>query len=148
MRGGKRVNAMAEDALKEVAAAREKHRGTRLASGEFFYLVERIDRLDEKMSDKIDSKIEGLDTKLTGEIRALDTKLTGRIESLDTKLTGDIRALDTKLTGRIESLDVKLTGKIESEVKSLSDKFTTTQHWMIGLFVAAIGVIVAILLHH
>jgi putative sterol carrier protein len=116
------MSAMADEAIKEVAATRERYRGTRLTSGEFFYLAERIDRLDEKMTAKIDSGNNALDAKL---------------QSLDAKLTGEIRALDAKLTG-----------KIESEVKNLSDKFTTTQHWMIGLFVAAVGVIVAILLHH
>ena len=119
---------MADEAIKEVAAAREKHRGTRLASGEFFYLVERIDKLDEKMSNKIDTKIQDLDVKLTNRIDGLDSKLTGRIDGLDSKLTGRIDGLDSKLTG----------------------KFDTLQQWMIGLLVAVIvgaGAIVIALLH-
>lgn len=79
------MKAVADEAIKEVAATREKRPNYRLASQEFFYLVERIDRLDEKLTNKIESLNKSLDTKLTDEIKSLDTKLTGKIESLDTK---------------------------------------------------------------
>lgn len=100
---------------------REKRPGNRIASGKFFYLVEHVDRFDEKVNRRID---------------ALDEKLTGKIES-------EVKAINE----RIDKLDTKLTSKLEN----LSDKFTATQQWMIGLIVAMVlgsGAIIITLLHH
>jgi hypothetical protein len=144
---------MADEALKETAAttdkprAREKHPGNRLASGEFFYLAERIDRLDEKLTGKIENESKALN----GRIDALDAKLTGKIESGNNALDTKMQGLDAKLTGEIRTLDAKLTSKIESEVRSLNDRFTATQQWMIGLVVAVLvgagAIVITLLLH-
>ena len=61
---------MAEDALREVAATDEPSSvpGTHgVGSSEFFFLLQRIDRLDENMSNQ--------DT-------SMESRLTNRIESL------------------------------------------------------------------
>lgn len=42
---------------------------------EFFFLLQRIDRLDEKLSGEIKS----LDEKLSGEIKSLENKLNGLV---------------------------------------------------------------------
>ena len=63
------MSAVPEEALKEVAAASEPP--NRLVSSEFFFLLQRIDRLDEKLSR---------------EIKEVDLKLSGRIDNLDEKL--------------------------------------------------------------
>ncbi|MBE3582225.1 MAG: hypothetical protein IMW96_11450 [Thermoanaerobacteraceae bacterium] len=53
---------MPEEALKEVAATNEPP--NRLASPEFFFLLQRIDRLDEKLSREIKEVEVRLDAKL------------------------------------------------------------------------------------
>ena len=65
---------MPEDATKETAATNEPPSGGRwrlcLASQEFFFLLQRIDRLEEKLS---------------GEIKTLDGKITSLNEKISNK---------------------------------------------------------------
>lgn len=62
------MSAVPEDVTKEIAATSEPPGGRRtrmrLASEEFFFLLQRIDRLDEKLS---------------GEIKSLENKLNGLV---------------------------------------------------------------------
>ncbi|MGB9858887.1 MAG: hypothetical protein ACPLQP_02990 [Moorellaceae bacterium] len=85
------MSTVPEEALKEVAATNEPP--NRLASPEFFFLLQRVDRLDEKLSR---------------EIKEVDLKLSAKIDSLDEKLSGRIDGLDQKLSARIDKLDEKL----------------------------------------
>jgi len=85
------VSAMPEESLREIAAANEPPRT--LASPEFFFLLQRIDRLDEK---------------LTKEIRDGDQKSEERINAVEQRLTRRIDAIDEKLSNRIDKLDEKL----------------------------------------
>ena len=141
-----RTSAMAEDALREVAATDEpssvpgKHG---VGSYELFFLLQRIDCLDEKMSNqntsiesRLTNRIESLDGRVTGDIKAvatdlksLDEKLSrqidninnsldNKIQNLDSNLTGAIRSLDSTLTGEIRALNTKLTGKIRAKSKA------------------------------
>ncbi len=82
---------MPDDVIRETAVTDERTPGGSrgLASQEFFFLLQRIDRLDEKLS----GEIKRLDEKLSGEINRLDT----RIERLDEKLTGEVKMMDGKL---------------------------------------------------
>ena len=50
----------------------------RVASPEFFFLLQRIDRLDEKLSARID--------QVEGRIDRLDEKLSARIDQVEGKL--------------------------------------------------------------
>ena len=68
----------------------------RVASPEFFFLLQRIDRLDEKLSARIDQ----VDTR----IDRLDEKLSARIDQVDTR----IDRLDEKLSARIDQVEGKL----------------------------------------
>ena len=57
----------------------------RLVSHEFFYLAERIDRLDEKLANRfefLDNKIENVERRLTEKIENLDNKFTNKIDNL------------------------------------------------------------------
>ena len=50
----------------------------RVASPEFFFLLQRIDRLDEKLSariDQVDTRIDRLDEKLSARIDQVEGKL-------------------------------------------------------------------------
>lgn len=58
--------------------------GRRFASDEFFFLLQRVDRLDEKLTGRIDA----LDAKLTARIDAVDSKLTARIDEVRRELDG------------------------------------------------------------
>lgn len=74
------MGAVPEEVAKEIAAANEPP--SRLASPEFFFLLQRIDRLDEKLSARIDA----LDEKFSREIKEIDAKFSGEIKRLDSKL--------------------------------------------------------------
>ena len=54
----------------------------RVASPEFFFLLQRIDRLDEKLSARIDQ----VNEKLTKRIDQVDEKLSARIDQVEGKL--------------------------------------------------------------
>lgn len=69
------MSAMPEEALKEVAATNEPP--NRLASPEFFFLLQRIDRLDEKLSARIDRVEEKLDNVKLWAIGAVVTLIAG-----------------------------------------------------------------------
>ena len=108
MRGGKRVSAMADEALRETAAttddSNEKDNTVHLTPSGTVFLLGQI-------SDNLRS----LDSRLTGDIRLIDakidklnTKLDDKIDKLDTKFDD----LDTKLSVRMDKLDGKL-GKWE-----------------------------------
>ncbi|HHY94782.1 MAG TPA: hypothetical protein GX513_07200, partial [Firmicutes bacterium] len=66
-----------QEVIKQVAATGEQSQHI-LASPEFFFLLQRVDRLDEK---------------LTSEIKAGDERLAAEIRALDGRLTADIKAL-------------------------------------------------------
>lgn len=78
-----------KEAQPEVAAGGEP--GRRFASDEFFFLLQRIDRLDEKMTARIDAvmaRIDAVDGKLTARVDAVDGKLTARIDEVRRDLDG------------------------------------------------------------
>lgn len=89
-----------------------------MSSSEFLFLLQRMDRLDEK---------------LTAEIRALGDRLTTDMKALDGKLTAEMKALD---------------GKVTSELKHQDDKLSSIRFWAIGSVITMaagfVGVIVAL----
>ncbi|HCJ79068.1 MAG TPA: hypothetical protein DHV84_03545, partial [Desulfotomaculum sp.] len=61
----------------------------RVASPEFFFLLQRIDRLDEKLSariDQVDVRIDRLDEKLSARIDQVEGKMSDRIDQVEGKL--------------------------------------------------------------
>lgn len=106
-----------------------------LTTPEFMYLLQRVDRLDEKFTDRIDN--------LSNRIDKLDEKFTSRIDALDEKFTSKITGLDGKLTGRIENLDEKFTNKIDvlrQEVKQDTSSIKTLIWATFGLMVGTIAI--------
>lgn len=87
------MSAMPEEALKEIAATNEPP--SRLASSEFFFLLQRIDRLDEKLSTRIDR----VDEKLSGRINRLEEKIDRVQDRLDTVKLWAIGAVITLIAG-------------------------------------------------
>ncbi len=111
--------AVPEDATKETAATSEPPGGRRgrlrLASQEFFFLLQRIDRLDEK---------------LTGEVKALDERVNARIDRLDEKLSGEIKTLD---------------GKLNTLNEKISNKFNNLTLWTVGILITIVIGFIALL---
>ncbi|MEW6725505.1 MAG: hypothetical protein AB1327_00880 [Bacillota bacterium] len=120
------MSAVPEEVMREVAATSEPPRG--LASQEFFFLLQRIDRVDEKLSARIDQ----LDEKLTGEIKAVESKLGARVDRVEEKLSGEI-------------------GEIRAETRRLDQKLDNLRFWAVGTMVAIVvgfaGTIVALVTH-
>jgi hypothetical protein len=54
----------------------------RVASPEFFFLLQRIDRLDEKLSAKIDQ----VDEKLSARIDQVEARLNAKIDQVEGRL--------------------------------------------------------------
>ncbi|HHW41306.1 MAG TPA: hypothetical protein GXX19_09190 [Syntrophomonadaceae bacterium] len=128
---------MPEDVTRETAATSEPPGGSRgrlrLASQEFFFLLQRIDRLDEKLTGEIKTN--------AGELKALEERVNARIDRLDEKLSGEIKAqgeridrLDEKLSGEIKTLD----GKITSLNEKISNKFNNLTLWTVGILVTVV----------
>lgn len=76
---------MPEDTTKETAATSEPPGGRRgrlrLASQEFFFLLQRIDRLDEKLSGEIKAQGVRID-RLDEKINALNEKINNKFNNL------------------------------------------------------------------
>lgn len=85
------MSAMPEDAIEETAAGGEQPRG--IASPEFFFLLQRMDRLDEKLSARIDQT----EAKLSARIDQTETKLSARIDQLLQETKQEISSLKTTM---------------------------------------------------
>lgn len=124
---------MVEEVRRETATSGESPRG--LISPEFFFLLQRIDRLDEKF---------------TGEINKLDEKLNRLDEKLSREIKGEINKLDEKLN----KVDEKLSGEIKGEIRRLEDKFDKKmdglKFWAISsiitVIVGFVGTIITVIL--
>jgi len=109
---------VAEAQVQAEVAATGGEPGRRFASDEFFYLLQRVDRLDEKLTariDMVDARIDVADQKLTARIDGVNA----RIDRLDEKLTSELREVQRGLNG--------------------------TLRWTIGLAVACFGVMAGVL---
>ena len=84
-----------------------------------FYLLEKIDKLDHKLDDKVD--------KLNEKIDKLDHKLDDKVDKLNEKID-------------------KLDHKLDEKVDKLNEKIDSRFLWTIGImFTGFIGVITIIL---
>ncbi|WP_156271318.1 hypothetical protein [Neomoorella glycerini] len=123
---------MPEESLREIAAANEPPRT--LASPEFFFLLQRIDRLDEKLTKEIRDG----DQKSEERINAVEQRLTRRIDAVEQKLNQRIEAVEQKLSQRIDAIDDKLNNRIDK----LDDKLGNLRFWAISAVITiALGFI-------
>jgi len=114
---------MAEEARKEQT---EQTDLPRVASSEFFFLLQRLDRLDEKLSREIAK----LDEKLSREIARLDEKFSREIARLDEKFSREIADLRQEMNNNVNGLHVKIDN---------------SARWVKGFIVGALGLMIAIL---
>ena len=89
---------MAQEVLRETASTNESSRG--LISQEFFFLLQRMDRLDEKFS----AEVKRMDDKFSSEIRRLEGKLDRKLGNLFWATLGVIVTLAAGLGGVIITL--------------------------------------------
>lgn len=99
------MSAVAEETVKEIAATNEPPRG--LASPEFFFLLQRIDRLDEKLSGEIKGEIGRIDQKFTGEIRRLEDKFDKKMDSIKFWTIGAVMTIIVGFAGVIVTLIIR-----------------------------------------
>ena len=89
-----------------------------------FYLLEKMDKLDNKLDQKVD--------KLDEKIDKLDNKLDQKADKLE------LEKLDKKLDDEV--------GKLDNKMSKLDEKIDNRFLWMIGImFTGFIGVITIIL---
>ncbi len=137
------MSAMPEESLREIAATNEPPRT--MASAEFFFLLQRIDRLDEKLTKEIrdgdqnsEERISAVEQKLSQRIDAVEQKLSQRIEAVEQKLSQRIDAVEQKLSQRIDAIEDKLNKRIDQ----LDDKLSNLRFWAIGAVITiAVGFI-------
>lgn len=89
---------MVQEVQRETASTNETSRG--LISQEFFFLLQRMDRLDEKFS----AEIKRMDDKFSSEIRRLEGKLDRKLGNLFWATMGVIVTLAVGLGGIIITL--------------------------------------------
>ena len=106
-----------------------------------FYLLEKMDKLDNKFDqkvDKLDEKMDKLDNKLDSKVDKLDEK----IDRLENKLDDEVGKLNKKIDDEVG----KLNNKISDEIGKLDAKMDNRFLWMIGImFTGFTGVITIIL---
>lgn len=122
------VSIMSEEAKKENVTEFPY----RVASPEFFFLLQRIDRLDEKLTDRIDE---------------VDKKLSAKIDEVDRKLSARIEEVDRKLSARIDEVDRKLSARIDQVQESLRQEFRAIRPliWAtMGIVLAALAISVSV----
>lgn len=128
------MSAMPEESLREIAATNEPHHT--LASPEFFFLLQRIDKLDETLTKEVKDS----DQKLAQEIKESNQKIESRIDKLELRID--------KIDGRIDKVDGRMD-KIENRFDKFDNKLTTLNYFAAGalftLVTGFIGVIVALL---
>ncbi|GEA14800.1 RepA / Rep+ protein KID [Moorella sp. E308F] len=121
------MSAMPEEVLKEIAATNEPP--NRLASSEFFFLLQRIDRLDEKLSGRVDG-------------------LQEKIDRLDEKFSREIKEVDLKLSARIDNVEEKID-RLQDRLDLVQDRVDSIKFWTIGAVITLIagfaGVIITLL---
>ncbi|GEA16173.1 MAG: hypothetical protein PWR22_1092 [Moorella sp. (in: firmicutes)] len=123
---------MPEESLREIAATNEPPRT--LASPEFFFLLQRLDRLDEKLTKEIRDG----DQKSEERISAVEQKLSQRIDTVEQKLSQRIDTVEQKLSQRIETVEQKLSQRIDT----LDDKLGNLRFWAISAVITiAVGFI-------
>ena len=99
-----------------------------------FYLLEKMDKLD----NKFDSKVDKLDEKMD----KLENKLDDEVGKLNKKIDDEVG----KLNAKMDRLDNKLDAKIDDKIGKLDEKIDNRFLWMIGImFTGFIGVITIIL---
>ncbi|MEW8959733.1 hypothetical protein [Neomoorella humiferrea] len=159
------MSAMPEESLREIAATNEPPRT--IASAEFFFLLQRIDRLDEKLTkeirdgdqnseertsaveQKLSQRIDTVEQKLSHRIDAVEQKLSQRIEAVEQKLTQRIDAVEQKLSQRIDAVEQKFSQRIDAienklnkRIDQLDDKLSNLRFWAIGAVITiAVGFI-------
>ncbi|GEA18982.1 RepA / Rep+ protein KID [Moorella sp. E306M] len=134
---------MPEESLREIAATNEPPRT--LASPEFFFLLQRLDRLDEKLTKEIrdgdqksEERISAVEQKLSQRIDAVEQKLSQRIDAVEQKLSQRIDTVEQKLSQRIETVEQKLSQRIDT----LDDKLGNLRFWAISAVITiAVGFI-------
>lgn len=105
-------------------------------------LSDKVDHLDEKLSQRIDS----LETNLSQRIDHLDEKLSQRIDSVEDKLTQRIDHLDEKLTQRIDNSVIELKSEMSVNLSTVMDQLalrTNSDRFIkTGFGVAILGVLI------
>jgi len=95
--------------------------------GAFFYLMNRIDGVDQKLSakiDRLDDRISDLEDKIDARINTLENKLEDKMDRMRQEFREEIG----KLGGRIDMLD----GKIDA-----------LRYWAVGVLIIGFGGVIA-----
>lgn len=88
--------------------------------GAFFYLMNRIDSVDQKLSTKIDRMDEKIDAKISG----LEDKMNVKINDLEDKID-------------------KMRQEFKEEIGKLDEKIDTLRYWATGILVVGFGGVIA-----
>lgn len=113
------------EARQETAASDER---PRVVSDEFFFLLQRTDRLEGKLEQRIDQA---------------EAKLSRRIDQVEQR----IDQVEAKLSQRIDQVEGKLEQRIDqvnARIDRLDEKLSGTLRWGIGLVLTTLGLTLAV----
>lgn len=96
------MGVMPEETLKEIAATNEPPRG--LVSQEFFFLLQRMDRMEERLS----GEIKQTNKELSSEIKRVEEKLSERTAKIISRTTTLIITVVLGCAGIIVTLALAL----------------------------------------
>ncbi|HAP93906.1 MAG TPA: hypothetical protein DCM26_04695 [Desulfotomaculum sp.] len=92
--------------------------------GAFFYLANRIDGVEQKLSAKIE---------------AVEQKLSAKIEAVEDNLRREFKEEFSKL--KTEQMSSRQ--ELKEEIGKLDEKIDTLRYWVIGILVVGFGGVIA-----
>lgn len=136
-----------ERGKREVAADSEK----RLSVSGYYYLSRRIDGLSRRidnLKDSLDAKIDGLRSELKADLTSFRQEFKGDLSNLRSELKADIGNLRSELKDDISEVknDIsELKSKMDLFYQELQENARSNRNTLIGVVVAAIGIIATLL---
>lgn len=143
--------AMPEETIQQ--AGKEVTNGTGVGIPEFgyYYLAQRIDRLEAKMDghrDSLEAKIDDQQNRLAAKIDDQRDKLDAKLENHRSRLEAKIDAQRDYLEGKIENKLDGLRQGVKSEISTLHaeihENTRTSRNTLAGVIITAVGVVVAV----
>jgi chromosome segregation ATPase len=107
-----------------MAVPEEKVLEVKEQPGAFFYLMSRIDSVDQKLSAKMD-------------------RLDEKIDGVEQKLSVKIEAVEDNLLQEFKEEFKELRQEFKEEIGKLDEKIDTLRYWAIGILVVGFGGVVA-----
>jgi len=123
-------------------------------------VLEEIARNTEKLLGKMDARMDRMEAhniqmeeRLIARMEAMEHRLTARIEAGEVQTDKRIEAVDRRIESvekRMEAMETRIDKRMESferHLIRLEDRHVTDFRWMLGLGIAAVAFLFAVMAH-